>query len=116
MKWWTAWRPRFAGFARNWPAKRTAPLMQPSWAPALWYEANFCLMYSLFTLGFSLRTEGSGRMPRKGPVLVIANHESFIDPLLIGLGVRRQLAYLARKTLFKEGLFGAYLRSVGCIP
>jgi 1-acyl-sn-glycerol-3-phosphate acyltransferase len=90
--------------------------MQPSWRSALWYEANFWSMYVFYTLGLSLRTEGSRHMPRSGPVLLLANHESFLDPVAVGLAVRRQIDYLARKTLFAKGLFGAYLRSVGCIP
>src|SRR5262245_12817842 len=55
-------------------------------------------------------------MPATGPVLLIANHESFLDPLAVGLAVRRKVHYMARTTLFKPALFGKYLRSVGCVP
>jgi 1-acyl-sn-glycerol-3-phosphate acyltransferase len=90
--------------------------MQQDWRSALWYGANFWTMYALYTLGLGLRTEGSRHMPRRGPVLIVANHESFLDPIAIGLAVRRRIAYLARKTLFKNRLFGGFLRSVGCVP
>jgi 1-acyl-sn-glycerol-3-phosphate acyltransferase len=49
-------------------------------------------------------------------VLLIANHESFLDPLAIGLAVRRHIHFLARKTLFHPPWFGNYLRSVNCVP
>ena len=39
-----------------------------------------------------------------------------LDPLMIGLAVRRRIHCLARKTLFRNPLFGNYLRSVGCVP
>jgi 1-acyl-sn-glycerol-3-phosphate acyltransferase len=88
----------------------------PDWLSSLWYEFNFCMCWAGFTFGFSLRTEGAYHMPRDGPVLILANHESFLDPLAVGLAVRRRIRYLARKTLFKSVWFGNYLRSVGCIP
>jgi 1-acyl-sn-glycerol-3-phosphate acyltransferase len=88
----------------------------PDWRSALWYEANFCAVYTAYTLGLSFRSEGSQHMPRRGPVLLVANHESFLDPLAVGVAVRRRISYLARKTLFKNPLFGAYLKSVGCVP
>jgi 1-acyl-sn-glycerol-3-phosphate acyltransferase len=89
--------------------------MQPDWLYALWYELNFWTVYPGYLLGFSLRTEGSRHVPRSGPVLIIANHESYLDPVAVGLAVRRRIHYLARKTLFK-GLLGSFLHSVGCVP
>ena len=47
---------------------------------------------------------------------MIANHESFLDPLAVGLAVRRRIHYLARRTLFTHPTFGNFLRSVGCVP
>ena len=61
----------------------------------LWYETAFFSGMAAMTLGFSLRTEGRSNMPAGGPVLVIANHQSFLDPLLVGLAVHRHLCYLA---------------------
>jgi 1-acyl-sn-glycerol-3-phosphate acyltransferase len=87
-----------------------------SWRSDLWYDFNFVMTWCLYTFGFSYRSEGSHHMPRKGPVLLVANHESFLDPVAIGLAVRRRICYLARKTLFANQRFGNYLRSVGCIP
>jgi 1-acyl-sn-glycerol-3-phosphate acyltransferase len=90
--------------------------MQQDWRSALWYEACYWMAWTVYTVGFSLRTEGSRHMPRRGPVLIIANHESFLDPVAVGLAVRRHICYLARKTLFRSRLFGGFLRSVGCVP
>jgi 1-acyl-sn-glycerol-3-phosphate acyltransferase len=68
------------------------------------------------TLAFSYRDAGSRNLPPRGPALLIANHQSYIDPLLVGLAARRHLTFLARKTLFRNRLFGAFLRSVNCVP
>jgi 1-acyl-sn-glycerol-3-phosphate acyltransferase len=45
----------------------------------------------------------------------LANHESHLDPVLVGVATRRPLSFLARKTLFR-GLFGLLIRSVNAIP
>jgi 1-acyl-sn-glycerol-3-phosphate acyltransferase len=80
------------------------------------YNTTFLISYPLMTLGFSLRTAGSRHMPATGPVLLIANHESYFDPLLVGLAVRRQISYLARKSLFRNPAFAWLIRNLGAVP
>jgi 1-acyl-sn-glycerol-3-phosphate acyltransferase len=86
------------------------------WLSYLWYEFWYWLCFVGLTLLFSLRMEGRRRLPRRGPVLIIANHQSFLDPVLVGLAGPRHLCYLARKTLFKSGFFGALIRSLNAVP
>jgi 1-acyl-sn-glycerol-3-phosphate acyltransferase len=80
-----------------------------------WYEFWYGVLLAGFTFGWSLRFEGRRNIPRRGPVLLIANHESYIDPLLVGVTAPRHLRFLARKNLF-HGLFGKFLSSVGTYP
>ena len=87
-----------------------------SWFDALLYEGCYWLFYAAGTLGLSLRTEGNRHMPRRGPVLVVANHQSFFDPLLVGLAVRRHLRFLARQTLFRPPPLAWFLHRVGVVP
>ena len=49
---------------------------------------------------FGLRVEGVEHLVTEGPVLVAANHQSFLDPPLIGAIYRDEMWFLARKTLF----------------
>jgi 1-acyl-sn-glycerol-3-phosphate acyltransferase len=84
--------------------------------PYLWYETFFWVSGPAMTLGFSLRTEGMRHVPRTGPALLIANHQSFFDPDLVGLAARRHLCFLARKTLFRNKLFALIIRSLEAIP
>jgi 1-acyl-sn-glycerol-3-phosphate acyltransferase len=80
------------------------------------YETTYFLAAAGMTLGWSLRTEGRQNIPASGPALLIANHQSFLDPLLIGLGTRRHLRYLARKTLFKHPLLAWLIRMLNAVP
>lgn len=83
---------------------------------SLWYDSCAWLSFSALTFGWSLRLRGGADFPRTGPVLVIANHESFLDPVVAGVGVPRRLCYLARKTLFRHPAFAGLIRSLGAVP
>ena len=86
------------------------------WLSDAWYDFNYSWIWTCFQFGWSYRSEGFHYVPESGPVLVVANHQSFLDPLIVGLAVRKRFTYLARKTLFRSTIFGGFLRSVRCIP
>ncbi len=79
------------------------------------YQSLRAPALAAYTIGFSFRYEGGRNVPRAGPALLIANHESFLDPLAIGLTTTRPLHYLARKTLFR-GIFGKLLSRINAVP
>ncbi|MBM3945883.1 MAG: 1-acyl-sn-glycerol-3-phosphate acyltransferase [SAR202 cluster bacterium] len=60
------------------------------------------------------RVEGVENVPPRGPLIVVANHLSNMDPPLLMCSIPRRLHFLAKRGLFKPGLsqffsaFGAY--------
>jgi 1-acyl-sn-glycerol-3-phosphate acyltransferase len=82
----------------------------------LWHEFLYLPYHLALTLGFSLRMQGQRNMPQSGPALLIANHQSFLDPLVVGLCAHRPLVYLARKTLFRNPYFAYIIRSMNAVP
>lgn len=56
---------------------------------------------SAFRTIFGLRVIGEENLVTEGPVLVASNHESFLDPPLIGNLYKTEMVFLARKSLFK---------------
>ncbi len=56
------------------------------------------------------RVRGRDHLPESG-ALILANHQSFLDPLLIGVHLQRPVSYLARDTLFKIPVIGWILKS-----
>jgi 1-acyl-sn-glycerol-3-phosphate acyltransferase len=89
---------------------------RPHLAGRVWYDTVFWSSFTFFTFGFSLRRSGWGNLPRRGPVLVVANHQSMFDPVLVGLSSRRYLSFLARNTLFQQPGLGPVIRSLNAIP
>ena len=65
-----------------------------------------------------LRTDGVELVPKRGPVLVVSNHDSQWDPILIGLALRRRrrLRFLARAGLWRIPGLGLLLNGLGQIP
>lgn len=59
---------------------------------------------------------GLENIPLAGAYLVAANHASHLDPPFIGARIPRQMAFFARKTLWKPGLAARWLDHVGAIP
>ena len=64
-------------------------------------------------LGWRIRIHGMDNIPAQGPVVIVANHPSYIDPVLLGLGVNRRgrmVRYLAKRELFDHWLTGPVMR------
>jgi 1-acyl-sn-glycerol-3-phosphate acyltransferase len=80
------------------------------------YRLGWHFFRALFKLYFRWRVYNPERVPLEGPVILAANHASFIDPPLVGAGVRRMINYLARESLFHVPILAAILRSWKVVP
>jgi len=70
----------------------------------------------LSTVLFDLKAYGIENVPATGGVLLVANHQSFLDPVLVAVKLRRPVSYMARSDLF-EGRFGGWLlRALHAFP
>jgi 1-acyl-sn-glycerol-3-phosphate acyltransferase len=87
-------------------------------AQAMPWLYRFCrvILLVLFRLYFRLRVTGTEQVPNHGSVILASNHASFVDPPLVGVGLKRMCNYMARATLFRNPLFGWWLREVGVVP
>ena len=68
------------------------------------------------TLWFDLKVYGVHHLPRDGGVLVISNHQSYLDPIVLGVKVPRGFSFLAKSELFENRFFGWLIRNLNAFP
>ena len=63
-----------------------------------------------------VRAAGADRIDPNRGGLLLSNHQSFLDPVVLGLPLDRSIAFLARDSLFRVPLLGRYLRAMKTLP
>src|SRR5436190_5947004 len=90
--------------------------MQRSLIARLWYSFVRATIWSVAFVFFRVRCHHRERFPATGGFLLLANHQSYLDPPIIGAIVPRRINSLARDTLFRNPLFAWLIRSIDAIP
>ena len=80
------------------------------------YFIGWCAFRALYKFYFRWRVYNAERVPLEGAVILASNHASFIDPPLVGSGVKRGINYLARENLFRFPVMGWVLRQWQVVP
>ncbi len=81
-----------------------------------WYKLARLGCRMFCALVFRYRVYGRENVPATGPVILASNHQSYLDPVFCGVGVKRHLVYVARDTLFRYRLFAFLIHSLNAIP
>jgi 1-acyl-sn-glycerol-3-phosphate acyltransferase len=91
-------------------------MAQRSLPKRLWYDflRIFCRMVGVVV--FAIRVRERRFVPGEGGALILSNHQSHLDPVLVGLATDRRLNYLARQTLFRFTPFRWLINSLDAIP
>ncbi len=76
---------------------------------------NF-LQRGTFRLFADISVRGVDNVPAEGPLIVVANHQSNMDPPLLAPFVPRRLKFLAKHTLFKNSIASWFLHAWGAYP
>ena len=85
--------------------------------PSLAYRlVSGLLVFPVFRILFRGRTRGNGHVPMDGPLVVVANHGSHLDPPLLGHALGRPVAFMAKAELFSIPLLGRLIRACGAYP
>ena len=74
------------------------------------------VIVGLYDAFFRGEVSGLENIPAQGGFILAVNHASYLDPPFVGCHIPRQLAFFARKTLWKPGLASWWLDTVGTIP
>ena len=91
------------------------PLKAPR--PSLIYRlVSSLLVFPVFRVLFRGRTSGNINVPMDGPLVVVANHGSHLDPPLLGHALGRPVSFMAKAELFRIPILGQVIRACGAYP
>jgi 1-acyl-sn-glycerol-3-phosphate acyltransferase len=82
--------------------------------PLYWF--CYTLSGAIARIAFQYRAYGQENIIEEGPAIMAANHQSYLDPPLVGITCRNELHFLARKTLFEKKLLGPLISRVNALP
>jgi len=80
------------------------------------YRLGWIFFRAWYATYFRWQVFNPERVPETGGVILASNHASFLDPPLVGAGLKRGINYLARDSLFRFPGIGALLRSWNSVP
>jgi 1-acyl-sn-glycerol-3-phosphate acyltransferase len=83
--------------------------------PILYWTLR-AILVPFFLVYFRLARIGREHLPSKGPLLLAANHRSFLDPFVIGALMRRPVYYMAKRELFEKRWQAWLLNGLGAFP
>lgn len=59
---------------------------------------------------------GADRIPARGGVLLVCNHVSYVDTLILSIACKRSIRFMAYDAFFQTPLLGSILRLFGAVP
>lgn len=97
------------------PAKAPAPAKPKAILPAdrptpQSYVSMKKLFTSICSAYFSAKIEGVEHVPKEGPCLILSNHASYLDPLLVGIAIPREVQFLARQEILEWPILGRMMQ------
>ena len=87
------------------------------WGVFFWWTFCSLVVWVYMTLCYRLKCRGRENLRFDGPALYVANHNSFLDPMALGLLVHHKpFIPMVRQTLFDTAFGGWFMRGMQAIP
>jgi len=83
--------------------------MLSPWGKFVYYFSKY-LFIAAGKIFFRLSYEGTENVPRRGGVILAANHCSNFDPPVVGIGIPRYVFFLVKTELFGRGFLRSYFQ------
>jgi len=81
----------------------------------LYIIAKFIFLI-IFKLFFRLKVTGQENIPQDVPFIIVANHSSLLDPVILGVSIKPKIIFIAAAYLFEIRWLGYLLQKANSIP
>jgi 1-acyl-sn-glycerol-3-phosphate acyltransferase len=85
-------------------------------ARTVFYHLFKILCKILFGIIGRVEVSGLEQIPEKGPLIIVSNHQSLLDPLILMSAIPRRVTFLAAAYLFSIPVVGQLLKLAGAMP
>lgn len=82
----------------------------------LYRTVGFHVIRPVLQILFRAEVAGAERIPRHGPCIVVANHESTVDPFVLGLATPRVIRYMAKAELWRNPFVALVMGGLATFP
>ncbi len=69
-----------------------------------------------FFLKYRMKYVGTENVPAQGAYILASNHRRATDPIMLGMGLKREVLFMAKEELFKNKFLSWFMRKLGAFP
>jgi 1-acyl-sn-glycerol-3-phosphate acyltransferase len=80
------------------------------------YETSNVLLKGALGIFGDWKVEGKECVPPKGPLIIVSNHQSNMDPPILAISIPRRLNFMAKRGLFHNPVASSFFRAYGAFP
>lgn len=80
------------------------------------YSFTRIILLFLFKILYRLSISSQDNIPKLGSVILVANHSSYLDPIVLGIASKRQVCFMAKEELFKVPVLGRLITWLSAFP
>ena len=82
----------------------------------MWYWLFSLIFFFVFKCFFGLKVEGLENIPQKSNFIIIANHNSFLDPAVIMAAVRKKIHCISIRDIYRMSWLVWFLKVTETLP
>ncbi|MFC2091809.1 lysophospholipid acyltransferase family protein [Elusimicrobiota bacterium] len=82
----------------------------------IFYFSHRPILKIIFFLLYRLKTAGVKDIPKRGPLIIVMNHQSYLDPPILAAMCPRQVHYMVHEEVYNVPVLHTWIKLMGSFP